>query len=549
MGQGNTSERKINNVSGEAGQVIVSQGPDAIEAWSWIDLITSIDKGTQEFQVEHEDRNAAGALKVYSDFVWIPRFVTAGFPAAMVAKGFRNGVELGGFGIAKYPMSHPLATMATKGGADAVNWGGTYAAMSLPQKCVWTYLTQAEAILACNGMNQVIAVNGMLVDDISASASSAGGAAGNTLVDNTIAGGAVNKLAGNNLEIVRTEGAGTNTYYRRVRRVDRNLTTITFWPSLPYGLITALGVNMDIRYIRKNDGTDQTINVEYIDTGALSVSVAGVAPYVITVNIDAGITTATQIIAAIRAFGAAHALVHVENAPGHTGAGTPPAMAAASLAQFNTIIADAYTLRKFTLWGPYEWATMKYLTAMRYAVNAYPYPKGNNDYGKDTSDADAFQYYGRNDPDADPGAGHDMSKVLTGTGPLSWMHNGKPNGVWGFGGNTWQWVKVTMGGVGENYIIDTGFMGEGLVLPATNNHISGMVIVGDNGIPDLALPASVAAGADPDFDNNFYYRAVAAMAIAAVGYWGGQADMGVFALSADHIPAFRANSYGMRAVI
>ena len=91
-------------------------------ALSLKDLLDFIEAETYTFKVKHADRNAAGAQEVESEFVWIPRFVTAGFPDSMTAKGFRNGVELGGIGIAKYPMSHPLATMSSKGGGNAAGW-------------------------------------------------------------------------------------------------------------------------------------------------------------------------------------------------------------------------------------------------------------------------------------------------------------------------------------------------------------------------------------------------------------------------------------------
>jgi len=531
-------------------------GGNVEESDDLTNLIDTVDAATQDFQVEHEDRNAAGALKVYSDFVWIPRFVTAGFDAAMQAKGFRNGVELGGFGIAKYQMSHPLATMATKGGVDGVNWGGTYAAMSLPQKCAWTYISWDETILACDAMNQKVATNDMLVDDISSSTSTADGATGNTIVDNTIAGGAANKLAGNNLEIVRTEGAGTTTYYRRIRRVDRNLTTMTFCPSLPYGLITALaGDNNDIRYTRKNSGADEYINIVYADGGASGTMAAarsgsGIseAPYVITVTFYDNDNLASAAITAIRADADSHAIVHVENAPGNSGAGAVVAMAATSLAQFNTINSDTYTLKKFTLWGPYEWATMKYLTAMRYAVNGYPYPKGNNDYGKDIGDADEFQYYGRNDPDADPGEGYELTKVLTGTGPKSWYHNGQLNGVWGLNGNVWQWCKAKDGGAGEDHCIDAGFMGEALILPANNNYLAGIATVGDSGVPDLALPSSV-GNADLDFGSDYYYEDIGARAFLVGGFWRGGVVAGVFGLCVDFAVSHRNTAIGFRAVL
>ena len=61
-------------------------------------------------------------------------------------------------------------------------------------------------------------------------------------------------------------------------------------------------------------------------------------------------------------------------------------------------------------------------------------PKGNNDYGKDTSDS-IYQ--------AIPMAKDSNSKttrVATGTGPLSWSHDGTPSGIWDLNGNVWEWV-------------------------------------------------------------------------------------------------------------
>jgi len=62
-------------------------------------------------------------------------------------------------------------------------------------------------------------------------------------------------------------------------------------------------------------------------------------------------------------------------------------------------------------------------------------PKGNNNYGKDSTESD---YY------AIPSMARDNSnrrqRVATGTGPLTWSHDGTVNGIWDLNGNVWEWV-------------------------------------------------------------------------------------------------------------
>lgn len=59
-------------------------------------------------------------------------------------------------------------------------------------------------------------------------------------------------------------------------------------------------------------------------------------------------------------------------------------------------------------------------------------PKGNNNYGKDTSESAYVaipSYYD----------GSNIGRVLTGSGPLTWSHNGAQDGIWDLNGNVWEW--------------------------------------------------------------------------------------------------------------
>lgn len=62
-------------------------------------------------------------------------------------------------------------------------------------------------------------------------------------------------------------------------------------------------------------------------------------------------------------------------------------------------------------------------------------PKGNNNYGKDTADS-VYQAI----PSMERDSSNRIQRVATGTGPLSWSHDGTPSGIWDLNGNVSEWV-------------------------------------------------------------------------------------------------------------
>lgn len=60
-------------------------------------------------------------------------------------------------------------------------------------------------------------------------------------------------------------------------------------------------------------------------------------------------------------------------------------------------------------------------------------PRGNNNTGKDRLETDikAIPTYYNSDGT--------IGRVATGTGPLTWSHNGNANGIWDLNGNVWEW--------------------------------------------------------------------------------------------------------------
>jgi hypothetical protein len=67
-------------------------------------------------------------------------------------------------------------------------------------------------------------------------------------------------------------------------------------------------------------------------------------------------------------------------------------------------------------------------------------PKGNNNYGKDSSESTvvAIPTSDSNGGSYDPG--DTIGRVATGTGPVTWSHNGEVTGIWDLNGNVWEWI-------------------------------------------------------------------------------------------------------------
>lgn len=61
-------------------------------------------------------------------------------------------------------------------------------------------------------------------------------------------------------------------------------------------------------------------------------------------------------------------------------------------------------------------------------------PKGNNNYGKDASET-LYKAI----PSCPLDASNRIQRVGTGTGPITWSHDGTLEGIWDMNGNVWEW--------------------------------------------------------------------------------------------------------------
>jgi len=108
-------------------------------------------------------------------------------------------------------------------------------------------------------------------------------------------------------------------------------------------------------------------------------------------------------------------------------------------------------------------------------------PKGNNNYGKDASETlyKAIPSMARDGSDR-------IQRVATGTGPVTWSHDGTLEGIWDLNGNEWEWCAGLRLVQGEVQII------------ADNNAADPTCDLSDSSSAWKAIKASDGSLVDPD---------------------------------------------------
>jgi len=136
---------------------------------------------------------------------------------------------------------------------------------------------------------------------------------------------------------------------------------------------------------------------------------------------------------------------------GTTTPNTPGVVAATSqqgvvpwtdISQTNALVASSNRIingRACHMVSMQEWATACFLIKLLgHDI------RGNNNWGRDYRDADVWENYGIKDPVKPGYDGHDIARVLTGSGPISWSHNGMANGIVDIVGNIWEWLDFVI---------------------------------------------------------------------------------------------------------
>ncbi|MCD8397512.1 MAG: hypothetical protein LUD12_10115 [Lachnospiraceae bacterium] len=94
-----------------------------------------------------------------------------------------------------------------------------------------------------------------------------------------------------------------------------------------------------------------------------------------------------------------------------------------------------------------EWAAIA-LYCHKYGLEPY----GNNNYGKDTRET-LYKAIPTYISSSDESAGYHTDRVATGTGPITWSHDGTLEGIWDMNGNVWEWTTGLRLVYGELQII------------------------------------------------------------------------------------------------
>ena len=434
------------------------------------------------------NRNRFNQLNdLIANFVEFPRKATSGFGVAgtYFDLGFRDNVNIGGHWLAKFPMSHLDATPKAQGSSGIP--------VSQPRVPAWTDVNWQQALEACRLMNRSD-------EQALAKAYVSGGGIGGAgdingyhyiLIDTDAH--FLELAVGNQIELAHTLTAAeiaqmnTNNYDNAIH------TNTTTAPVVRLGSSNQWVEGDIIIYERKVAKFDQ-INKKIYLTVPLPTDALGVGD----------ITAASP---------------------------------------------DTVSVRKYDLAGLEEWATIKLECAMQAKAGspfgADGYPKGNNDYGKDSADADEWKFYGDNDPTY-TAVGHPIYKVLCGSGPKSWCHD-NINGVWAYNGNVRDWLNAKV----YDRKIQAGYPGEGFTFPNANNYIATIEAAAALcGAKDLALPITQAGAGVTEFGEDYAYLAYSGdRAFLVGGYYGFADRAGVFDTSILYTSGTTLVYHGFRAAL
>jgi hypothetical protein len=205
---------------------------------------------------------------------------------------------------------------------------------------------------------------------------------------------------------------------------------------------------------------------------------------------------------------------------------------------------------------PYEWfSLLAWSMTYRYQFGL-GHCKGNNDWGKDIGDARAIQNEGIPDPVRYGYSSNNISRCLTGSGPLSWSLNGKENGVWDLNGNVWEWTHQKIGGT-ANYTIDVGYPGEGVTVPSSSSKkikaLYAPAITSGRSLAPFVCSPNAAGDVDDtgtaEFGYDGYWVATGARAAIRGGHWYHGLLDGLSTLSLYDASTYTYSNFGFRGAL